>query len=547
MGWLTNLARRAFEWLSGERIDILIERAVENRVLEALDEQEKWSRIDALVDGVEFYDSDDSRARVMEAQQLLAELRPFTGDGSFNNLGSLSDEDRGWRMLSQGRFEITIAKLKDLQRQARYLYYRDPLARNIIRNYTHLTMGSGVKIKYDDDKIQDKWDNWAQDNHWRRFSRRVVESTFAYGEWPVVFFPLTIKTEIVGQNGKVIQRPDTPTRIDKDKPVEDESGLPVQVTKRNPESVPVKVRGFDPREIIDVRANPNDSEDIQAVHRTTTHGKLGQVTIKYDGGDVKLFRTGLLGASIRGRPIIEPVMVPLRWYRAFLQDRVILNGMRTRIPIIRVLSSVGGNRVATEGMKVRQLYRPATILTVGHGEVWNFPPGNIGAGDAEPDGRAIKLYISAGVNLPEFLVTGNAATANKASLKEASENLKPMFDDFRADFGEEFEELSLMAIGKRGQAVWPESQRRDVKELAEANSIMIADGYMSKRTAATRMGLDSEKEKEQIDKERFEDITRGLALTGHDPNKPPMVDETKRVSGDEDEDEDEGGASAAGG
>lgn len=433
-----------------------------------------------------------------------------------------SQEDIGWNSMRDRPGEISDARLREVRRQSRHAFYRIPVARNIIRNYTFLTVGSGVKLQYESDDAQERWDKWAEANNWPRFSKDTIRNTYLNGMWPIVFFPVQ-DTEVEGlPDGMTMEQFLGIDRIDD----EDKA------------DVGIKARGFDPEQILELVTTPGDSHEILAMRRNLITKEHGTKVVKHGKQDFVLPRVDVVGNGVLGRPILEVVLKPLSWFHFFLQDRVILNGMRTRLPIHRVIKGRGGlTAIQAEGRRFSTLPRPATVITTGEGEEWKYPDMKIQAGDAQPDGRAILLYIASGVNLPEFLVTMSAETANRASLQEAMDALKPMFDDFRCTFGDVFEDFGERIIGERPQAVWPQGEKRRSLEQVKSYSLAKADGIMSDHTYATKMGLNHDDEKKHQAEEREQRMELGLeSIFQHrqfGPDDPPPRAEVRGMIEDD--------------
>lgn len=134
---------------------------------------------------------------------------------------------------------------------------------------------------------------------------------------------------------------------------------------------------------------------------------------------------------------------------------------------------------------------------------------------------AAHLRRSIGVRwtMPEYLVSGDASNANYASTSVAAES---WVRSRRADqrfFGRHHESMLWKAARMAYDLGWfsafdlswnqircwleihvgyPDVATKDFLQIAQANSQMIADGYKSRRTAATEQGLDYEIERENL-------------------------------------------------
>lgn len=122
-----------------------------------------------------------------------------------------------------------------------------------------------------------------------------------------------------------------------------------------------------------------------------------------------------VGAT-RGEGDLTPVLPWAQRYTDWLKGRVRFNELRNDLAAV-VVELDDDSQVANK----REFYRanPPTggaVCVVGRGERITFPSANIEAGDAEPDGRALRLAIAAGSNVPlHFLAEGSSATRSTAS------------------------------------------------------------------------------------------------------------------------------------
>jgi hypothetical protein len=142
------------------------------------------------------------------------------------------------------------------------------------------------------------------------------------------------------------------------------------------------------------------------------------------------------------------------------------------------------------------------VVVVGRGERVSFPAANIQGEGAEPDGRALRLAIAAGANVPlHFLAEGSSATRSTAE-----EMGDPTHRDFRMrqrDFGGFLVDLCACAWRRyettqgleplpdlQIEAVVPDVSRADNTALAgaaativNALAVMKANGWVDDRTA----------------------------------------------------------------
>ncbi|RLG71279.1 MAG: hypothetical protein DRO04_00010 [Candidatus Iainarchaeum archaeon] len=406
----------------------------------------------------------------------------------------LQKEVNGWYSVSSLAGELSASMRERIQKQCLFLYSRDAIARNIINSYTFLTIGKGMQVIFADKKARERWEVIAKNVNWNSFYRHTIEMTYLLGEW----FVLRIPTVNVKPSAKSVNK-----RI---------SAVKQKLAKMNPEEI--DLIHIHPAEVEEVIPLPEYRHRVKAYKMIDGFGGSRE-KIELSAFDVTHFALKKPALALRGRPLLEPILMALSMYRLWLQDRVTLNAVRTRIPLIRKVS--GGSGVLQskkDNMSTIGLPRPGTIAIVPKDEEWMFPSLNLSGFEAQQDGRSLLLQICAGVSLPEFLVTGDASNSNYASTIVASSPIIPLIESYRILFGELFADMIEEVVGERPSIQWPGILKQDILELAKAGDLLRANGVISKATYASWMGLvwdGVNGEKAKIDAEMLEDEPIDLA------------------------------------
>lgn len=444
-----------------------------------------------------------------------------------DNFRNLVNEDRGWTSISGGE-DIPAVALREIQDQCRFFYYRHPFGRNIVNNLMAFVFGPGFMLKFKTPAKQAQWDAFSSATRWPRGARRTAINLFIYGEWLRVKYPLSNRTIF-----------------------EPKSAEPLKLRRSEASGGAVEhFRGFSPRTIVDVQYDPHDMEKLVSVTRSYLNGKSETVKIVYAPEDMIFYRDGVVGDGVRGRPRMEPIMRPLVWADGFVRDRVVLNGMRTRIPIVREIEQ--SSRAATEGQRLLTLNRPASVLTVGKGEKWTYPSLNTGGAEANEDWRALVRYCASGINFPEFLLSSDASSANKASLEQAADMLEPVIEEIQEVLGYGFCDEAQAVTGERPEPYWIIPERKEFLDKVRAYSMAHADEVMSRSTYGARLGLDYAAELPLIVADKAARMAAGLGslvpLDGENGKPPFGADEEDDAEDDDAEpgakDDEEGAATA---
>jgi len=407
-------------------------------------------------------------------------------------------DTRGWNKLGDTLEVLPNSEHNRTRvlKQCYFLYYRNPLARNIIRTYSYLTVGRGMKVSFlgkGAATAQKRWDKIAKANKWEKRYRDLITMTYLLGEWFIVRLPLVNNKhwdESIGRS--------------------DRDALTAQISKLPPEKI--VMCSVSPLEVEEVVVSEVNREVIQQYKMIDPANKVIGTAVKvpskwpkmFWSDDVTHFCVDNLETGRRGRPILEPVLRHLSYYNLFQTDRVMLNSVRARIPIIRKVANPGQKSATKTAMESQKLPHPGTVLICNKSEEWGTINAPLDGASATRDGRALLLQISAGVSLPEYLVTGDASGANYGSTIVSSAPLISMINDYRGRFAMQFGDMIEEAVGLYPVIEFPDIVQDDLLKVVQANSVLFRDGVLSKATYSTRVGLRAEEEKERRDEERDE-------------------------------------------
>jgi hypothetical protein len=198
----------------------------------------------------------------------------------------------------------------------------------------------------------------------------------------------------------------------------------------------VKVVTIDPSMIDQIESDPENIEKEIRVHRRPIGPSAtipGQPALpmpldqsNFEGqwltvpDDVLHFCINKVSNAKRGKSDLATLLPWLRRYKDWLIDRVRINKYKAAFLWEIALS---GADARTVGLKMQEYAlppEPGSVIVHNDSETWNAIQPHIDAGDAEPDGRAIKLMVAMGAGIPEhYLADGqnsNRATAGEMSL-----------------------------------------------------------------------------------------------------------------------------------
>lgn len=191
-----------------------------------------------------------------------------------------------------------------------------------------------------------------------------------------------------------------------------------------------------------VITDPQDVEDVIAYQVMHRDDRVKFDTIPVD--EVHHIKINADSDQKRGEPGIQTILQYFRHYEQWLENRIILNKMRTAIVMIKEVTGTPtevANMAKTLPMATRQIanetknknFRGGTVITAGPGVKYRIESPNINANDVKEDGRNIMLAMAAGMNMPEYIF-GDASNANYASTMIAESPFVKMIQYFQVFF-----------------------------------------------------------------------------------------------------------------
>lgn len=437
-------------------------------------------------------------------------------------LDALKDDDESnWKSITaKDDRSLTESDMKNMRDLSYQMYYQNGHFKNIIRLFIKYIVGRGFSIIPDssDPVVKEFWEKICKINKWKKRIREIVRRKYRDGEVFIRSFKNKDGTMLFRfMDPSLVKNPSIEKEINKNT----EYGI-----ESNPDDVEEIISYWYNGEQIDAEEVIHDKLDVDS--------------------DVK-----------RGRPKCEPIMEDLSMYKGWMRDRMKLNKIRNMIGLVRKVSGTPtqvetiakqnqtNRRVAQDGTSYMRTPEGISIITASQNIDYEFKTPNLQASDVQNDGRALLLGISAGVGLPEFMVTSDASNSNYSSTMIAESPGVQEFIDGQEDIEWVFQEMfyraitwaieckvipekteSIEKVMKKNELtgmdelidkkisedtkctcriVFPEIVHRDILQETNALSLQKQEGILSKRTFAGRVDLDYDEEQEQIKVEEQED------------------------------------------
>ena len=463
-----------------------------------------------------------------------------------------NDESKWVDLSRQSAKELSEADILTMREQAYKLYYKNPYARNIVRNMEKYVAGRGLAIMPDSDldEVKALWEKFWKVANMNRRVKEIVRRFFRDGE---VF----LRSFKLGE-GLLSYRFLNPLFI--------ANPTDAQVNENTTQGIET-----DPDDIEKVICYWYKGKKVPA--KEIIHEKA------FVDSDVK-----------RGRSIFEVIAEELSMFKDWQRDRMKLNKIRALIGLVRKVNAgpteaaniakayETSRRLAPDGTSYHQTPEGVSIITANKGVDYEFKTPNLQAGDVAEDGRGVLRSACAGVGQPEYVVTSDASNSNYAStmvaeapfvrevmdwqdfFKTTFETIFEQVIEYAMDQGviprkteEESEEPTIDPItgvpmidpltGKPAvtitmktvpvpctcKVVFPEIIHRDIKQETDALTIQLNNRTLSKHTYASRLDADYDSEKEIIKQEEEEDAEEGAT----DPYAEDRANKIDAVGNDE--------------
>jgi hypothetical protein len=322
---------------------------------------------------------------------------PTQEDWYWGRLATGGEEDYFWRRLSDNWYQKDVipSTYLELHNQCYEAYNANPLAFAIVEMTTSFVLGKGVTVAARESGVQDVlMDFWHDpDNHMDTRVYALCTELSLYGEQFIRFF-------VSPYDGRVKIRQIDPSLIDQ--------------VETDPDDIETPLR-FHRRPVGPSATLPGDPAPVTPQDQ---HNFDGEWFIA--GKEVVQFTINKVSNAKRGKSDLATLLPWLRRYKDWLTDRVRIN--KYKGAFLWDVRLMGADRKTIERKKAEYAYppEPGSVIIHNEAEQWSAVKPEINASEAAEDGRAIKLMVAVGAQLPEHFLSdgsyGNRATAAEMGL-----------------------------------------------------------------------------------------------------------------------------------
>jgi hypothetical protein len=339
-----------------------------------------------------------SSPRIQEQINPVAlSASPTEEDRYWGRTATGTEEDYYWRRLSDNWYQkdpipSTYLELHNACYEA---YNANPLAFAIIEMTTSFVLGKGVTIAATQPSVhkvlQEFWHD--PDNHMETRIYALCTELSLYGEQFIRFYVNTI-------DGSVKIRQVDPSIIDQ--------------IETDPDDIETVLR-FHRRPIGPSATQPGDPAPTTAQEQSNFEGEWFA-----SGSQMVQFCINKVSNAKRGKSDLATLLPWLRRYKDWLTDRVRIN--KYKGAFLWDVQLLGADKKAIDRKKMEHTTppEPGSVIIHNEAEKWSAVKPEINANEAAEDGRALKLMIAVGAQVPEHYLSdgsnGNRATAAEMGL-----------------------------------------------------------------------------------------------------------------------------------
>ncbi len=415
-------------------------------------------------------------------------------------------ESGEWFLMGTGFDEITQDSHQRSQQSAFKMYNTNPHARAIVRGLVKFTLGKGPQVIPEEEdkrkrkKALDVWTEFTVKNKFSNREKEIATRTFRDGE--------TFIRKITGlktqEDGDLLLRFIRSTLIANPN---DKTPLPTTLSNG-------------------IETEKDDIETVINYWKTKSDGSFSEKIPANEIYHLKIFSDS---DQKRGNTVYGPALRRLTQYEEWLEDRIILNKVRSAIALVKTVEGGVGNvtKIHDENRsdqnsstrRLQKTMRGGTVITTSKGVKYELLSTNINASDVKEDGRSILLSIAAAVGFPEMLFTADFSNSSYSSSLIAQNPFVREIEEWQDFFRTFYEELYTevidlkIAAGKlakdtvnTAKIVFPPMLRDDLDKLAKAFEVLFKFRIVSKSTWQAKMGLDPEREKLNMLLEEGEEV-----------------------------------------
>jgi len=373
---------------------------------------------------------------------------------------------------------LTVKTLEDIRTVSKYLYFTNYAYKGLVRNYVKYLTGKKFMLTSEETQAEDTWKEWAKKNNWKRKLKEIVRRFFRDGE-VFIYLPTFIFIE------------------------------------------PNKIRGEDTGDLGIIK-------DLDGNITGYSYNIKDSKYIIIEAKDIQhIFAED--ENELRGSCPLFPLLKKSRQLDQWLNDRMLLNRIRSSIALIRdhksstptKLKTFANNQVTSSRSPVitnygeskrRKIPQGGTILDTS-GIDYKFLSPNINANDVKEDGRNLGLAASVLTGFPEFMTRGDSSNSSYSSTMISEGPAEKEIEDWQEFFSNEITRIWEYILIKADIYTednipecfisFPPVISRNAKEDTEKNKILHEAGVISTREWQRREQVDADLMDSEINETEF--------------------------------------------
>lgn len=434
-------------------------------------------------------------------ESALGDYADFVSESDFDNEFSTPYNRKETVALGRigirGRFpqEWTHEDRLQVILRAHQAWELNPLAKAGVHLIRRFVVGDGLQLTYSSPKVEEVVEAWRTEHKQkiRKWEKQLFDQLLIDGE-------IFIRVFTNGMTGEFSD---------------------------------VRIAALKPWFVEDIKTEPGDRAAVESYNVVSEVGtgtrqdpyRTSGVATPIPSDEIIHTAINSLGYDTRGRSELYAIMPWLQGYKKWLENRARINEYKGLMYHDKIKNATKGDISAAQARYTRPMLPNSVLVTSDKEEMIELGQ-QTNADNVAEDGRQIKMMVAIGFGVPEYMLS-DGENSNLATTKSQQLPALRSFKDYQDIYIEQcwipiYDAVIRAAIGDGevqeidddGEATGktisvfdaytlsaPDIVETDPKELAEALQIETAAGWVSDRTASTKLGFDWEKEKGFMDVE----------------------------------------------
>jgi len=365
-----------------------------------------------------------NKAVVTENLELKRTYESFSG-----NDATTYGTTQGGTVLKKRQSE---GELRIIQLIVNSRWGTDPYCRNAIDNYTRYICGNGIRLMIQNLDVEDALEDFMRQTNISEMFNDFVRTTFKDGEGGIVVksrirrnWTDPLKSKVQFSLHKVFSEEIRGFEVHSEDPGKKYAYLRQVIIQDTSKFniVDEWIADIEYFQQFNSRGNLIAFDGSKAAsHSSLTEEK---VICWFQHGDKR---------ELRGRVPLEPALRDFRLYEDFKISRAVLNYERSKVLYIKHDRTAINRKTTSTDIKKSASPKGGVQLTLGPNEKYEMVTASLNAADADVDGLLFLYSMSAGLNIPIYILGMRADQQNYSAIKNTDSPFNQMILEYAAEY-----------------------------------------------------------------------------------------------------------------